>query len=141
MSMLTEFKFTDARKDFSSLYSQVYNTFKPALIIRNQREEVLILRTDLQKLLLSKFSLKPEVLPEENGSVTLALNELEIYSNAETLEDAINELIDELKFYAQDYIERSQLFLNAPDRRRHFPYILRILLAENDEEIRNLLEL
>lgn len=141
MSMLTELKFTDARKDFSSLYNEVYNAFKPAVIKRNQKEELMILRTDLQKLLLTNFSLKPEILHEEDDSITLALDQLEVYANGETLEHAVKNLIEDLKVYASDYLERSQLFLNAPNRRPHFPYILRILLAENDQELQEMLEL
>lgn len=45
-----------------------------------------------------------------------------------------------LKAYAQDYSARPQLFLQAPNRKSHFPYVLRVLLCENDEEIRGLLE-
>ncbi|MEM5817897.1 MAG: exoribonuclease R, partial [Desulfitobacterium hafniense] len=33
---------------------------------------------------------------------------------------------------------RSQLFLHSPNRTHHFPYILRIMLCENDDEIRAL---
>ncbi|NLW10091.1 MAG: exoribonuclease R [Firmicutes bacterium] len=139
--MLTEVNFTEARNDFSSLYDQVFNAFKPAIINRKKTEQVLILRADLQKMLLSCFSLKPEVITEDDNSVTLSLDQLEIYVNGNTLEEAIKTLIDDLKFYAQDYIQRSQLFLHAPNRRSHFPYVLRILLCNNDEEIRSLLEL
>ncbi|MHB1167258.1 MAG: exoribonuclease R [Carboxydocellales bacterium] len=139
--MLTEMNITDARKDISSWYNTVYNSSKPMIIKRNQREEVLVLRTDLQKMLLANYSLKPEILPEDDGSTTLALDQLEIYVNGETTEDAINEFIEELKIYANDFIERSQLFLNAPNRRSHFPYILRVLLCDTNEEIRSLLEI
>jgi len=139
--MLTEVNFTEARNDFSSLYDQVFNAFKPAIINRKKTEQVLLLRADLQKMLLSSFSLKPEVITEDDNSVTLSLDQLEIYVNGNTLEEAIKILIDDLKFYAQDYIQRSQLFLHAPNRRSHFPYVLRILLCDNDEEIRSLLEL
>lgn len=139
--MLTEVNFTEARNDFSSLYDQVFNAFKPAIINRKKTEQVLILRADLQKMLLSCFSLKPEVITEDDNSVTLSLDQLEIYVNGNTLEEAIKTLIDDLKLYAQDYIQRSQLFLHAPNRRSHFPYVLRILLCNNDEEIRSLLEL
>lgn len=141
MTMLTEVNFTEARNDFSSLYDQVFNAFKPAIINRKKTEQVLLLRADLQKMLLSCFSLKPEVITEADNSVTLSLDQLEIYVNGNTLEEAIKILIDDLKFYAQDYIQRSQLFLHAPNRRSHFPYVLRILLCDNDEEIRSLLEL
>lgn len=139
--MLAELNITDARKNFSSLYDQVFNAFKPTIIKRKQSEEVLVLRVDLQKMLLSNYSLKPEIISEDDGSVTLALDELELYTNSPTLEDAINELVNDLKYYASDYLQRSQLFLNAPNRRSHFPYILRILLCDSDEELRELLEL
>jgi hypothetical protein len=138
--MLDELQFTDARKEFTSMYNEVFNSYKPVIIKRKQAEEVLVLRTDLQKMLLSNFTLKPEILHEEDGSVTLALDILEIYVNGDTLEKAIIELVQDLKNYAQDFIDRSQLFMNAPNRKSHFPYVLRILLCENDEEIRSFLE-
>lgn len=137
--MLEELKFTEARGGFSALYSRVFNHYRPVIIRRRQAEEVLVLRADLQKLLLEKYRLKPEVIREEDGSVTLALDELELYANGRTVEEATQELVQDLKFYAQDYLERSQLFINAPNRRAHFPYILRVLLCDSDEEIRSLL--
>lgn len=141
MTMLAELNLTEARKGFSSLYDKVFNTFKPIIINRKKSERVLVLRVDLQKMLLSHFSLKPKVISEDNNSVTLSLDQLELYVNGNTLEEAIKILIEDLKFYAQDYIQRSQLFLHAPNRRSHFPYVLRVLLCDNDEEIRSLLEL
>jgi hypothetical protein len=139
--MLAELNITKARQNLSSLYDQVYNTYEPKIIKRKQTEEILLLRVDLQKMLLSNFKLKPEVINEDDGSVTLALDQLDIYVNSISLEDAISELIDDLKHYAQDFMKRSQLFLNAPNRKSHFPYILRILLCDSDEELRGLLEI
>lgn len=141
MTLLSELNLTDARKEFSSLYDQVFNSFKPTIIKRKKSEEVLVLRVDQQKMLLVNYSLKPDIIKEDDGSITLALDNLELYSNGSSLEDAINELIEELKVYASDYLQRSQLFLHAPNRKSHFPYILRVLLCDSDKEIRDLLEL
>lgn len=138
--MLAEIKFTEARNDFSNLYNEVYNGLKPIIIRRKQAEQVLLIRTDLQKELLEEYRLKPKKLSENDGSITLALDEIELYVNADTIEDAVRELIQDLKIYAQDYIQRPQLFLNAPNRRSHFPYILRVLLCDNDDEVKALLE-
>jgi len=139
--VLEELKFTEARNGLSALYDRVFNHYQPVIIRRGRAEEVLMLRTDLQRLLLEKYRLKPEVIQEEDGSVTLALDELELYSNGRTIEEAAWALVQDLKFYAQDYVERSHLFINAPNRRAHFPYVLRVLLCESDEEIRSLLEI
>jgi len=38
-------------------------------------------------------------------------------------------------------MDRSQLFLQAPNRKSHFPYVLKVLLCDNDEEILALLGL
>ena len=138
--MLTEVNFTEARNNFSSLYDQVFNTFKPAIINRKRlSKSCFCVLTSKNAFIM--FSLNPEVITEDDNSVTLSLDQLEIYVNGNTLEEAIKILINDLKFYAQDYIQRSQLFLHAPNRRSHFPYVLRILLCNNDEEIRSLLEL
>ena len=139
--MLSELNLTDARKEFSSLYDQVFNSFKPTIIKRKKSEEVIVLRVDQQKMLLVYYSLKPEIITEDDGTITLALDSLEIYANGPSLEDAINDLVEDLKIYAADYLQRSQLFLNAPNRKSHFPYILRVLLCDSDKEIRDLLEL
>ena len=141
MTMLSELNLTDARKEFSSLYDQVFNLFKPTIIKRKKSEEIMLLRVDQQKMLLAYYSLKPVIITENDGSITLALDNLEIYSNGSSLEEAIKDLIDDLKIYALDYLEHSQLFLNAPNRKSHFPYVLRVLLSDSDDEIRDLLEL
>jgi hypothetical protein len=118
----------------------VWHQFLPAVVKRHQTEEVLLVRRDLQEDILRAYTFKPEVLQEEDGSVTLALDEIELAVNAPTFEEAIQELVREMKVYAEDYKERIQLFLHAPNRRRHFPYVLRIWLCDSDEEIRSLLE-
>lgn len=140
MTMLSEIQFTEARNQFSAIYDTVFNTFNPTIIKRKQTEEIALLRVDLLKMVLSKFTFNPEILPEEDGSFTLALDQLELYTNSNSLDNATLDLIQDLKTYAQDYSARPQLFLQAPNRKSHFPYVLRVLLCENDEEIRRLLE-
>ncbi|MGI6450583.1 MAG: exoribonuclease R [Desulfitobacteriia bacterium] len=141
MTMLSELQFTEARNQFSTLYDSVFNSFNPAIVKRKQTEQVAMLRVDLLKMVLEDYKLNPEVIQEDDGSITLALDSLDIYANNSTLDLAIKDLIEELKIYAQDYLDRSQLFFHAPNRKPHFPYILRILLCDNDEEIRTLLGL
>jgi len=139
--VLAEVQFTAARSSFTELFDSVWHRCLPAVVRRRQAEEVLLLRRDLVGEVLKAYRLRPEVLPEEDGSVTLAVDELELAVNAPTLEGAVKELARELKLYARDYLERLPLFLNAPNRRGHFPYMLRVWLCETDEEIEGLLEM
>jgi hypothetical protein len=139
--MLSELQFTEARNQFSTLYDSVFNSFNPAIVKRKQTEQVAMLRVDLLKMVLEDYRLNPEVIQEDDGSITLALDSLDIYANNSTIDLAVTDLIDDLKIYAQDYLDRSQLFFHAPNRKPHFPYVLRILLCDNDEEIRTMLGL
>ena len=140
MTMLRELHFSEARKEFTHLYNQVYDEAKPVLIRRHKTEEVVALRADLQKLILQSLSFHPKVLPEDDESVTLAIDVLEMVVNAATLTEAKHQLATDLIDYANDYLERPQLFLAAPNRRGHFPYVLRILLCDNIDEVKTLLE-
>lgn len=139
--MLSELQFTEARNQFSTLYDSVFNSFSPAIIKRKQSEQVALLRVDLLKMLLNDYKLNPEIIHEDDSSITLALDSLEMYANNSTIDLAAKDLVEDLRFYAQDYLERSQLFLNSTNRKSHFPYVLKILLCDNDEEIRTLLAL
>ncbi|MCG9968980.1 exoribonuclease R [Pelotomaculum terephthalicicum JT] len=138
--MLTEIKFTNARKTLTEIYDNVWHRYLPVIINRRQNEEVLLLRRELQQDILKAYLLKPEILPEEDGSLTVALNEIDIAVNATNLGEAVDELVKEMMIYAQDYLDRLQLFLNAPNRKTHFPYIMRILLCDSEREIKSLLE-
>lgn len=135
MTMLSELQFTQARNQFSTLYDSVFNSFNPTIVKRKQTEQVAMLRVDLLKMVLEDYKLNPEIIQEDDGSTTLALDSLDIYANNSTLDLAVTDLIEDLKIYAQDYLDRSQLFFHAPNRKPHFPYVLRILLCDNDEEI------
>ena len=133
--MLSELQFTEARNQFSTLYDSVFNSFNPTIIKRKQTEQVALLRVDQLKMVLVDYKLNPEIIKEDDGSITLALDSLEMYANNLTLDLAFSDLLEDLKFYAQDYMDRSQLFLQAPNRKSHFPYVLKVLLCDNDKEI------
>ena len=43
-------------------------------------------------------------------------------------------LAKELIDYAEEYINDFRLYYNSPNRKNHFPYIYRVLLASDDLE-------
>lgn len=84
MTMLTELQFTEARSQFSTLYDSVFNSFSPAIVKRKQTEQIAMLRVDLLKMVLEDYKLNPEIIQEDDGSITLALDALEVYINNST---------------------------------------------------------
>ncbi|TYP52492.1 exoribonuclease R [Thermosediminibacter litoriperuensis] len=139
--MINEYGFTEARNDFSRVFNSVYNELKPAIIKRNRDQEILMVRKDLLRAYLTPVEFKVEVYREEDGSITLSMDALEIAVNAPDMDRAVEELVKELKDYTTEYLERSMLFLNSPNRKPHFPYILRLMLCDSDEEIKSLFRL
>ncbi len=137
--MLAEIRFTNARRSLTDLFDGVWHRSLPTIVTRRRNEEILLLRRDLQQDILKAYTFEPEVLSEEDGSITLALEELELVVNAPTLEEAVSEMVKEMTVYAADYKERIQVFLNAPNRRGHFPYILRVWLCDDERKVRSLL--
>ena len=136
---LTEASFSEARSQFSRLFDEVIEDLRPVLIRRKGREEALLLRRDDLEVLLEPFTLTAQVMREKDGSITVAVDELEWAVNAPTREAALRQVLDDLRHYAGDYLARAPVFLRAPNRRTHFPYVLRILLASTDEQIRRML--
>ncbi len=136
---LTEASFSEARSQLSRVFDEVVEDLRPVLIRRKGREEALLLRRAELEVLLEPFTLTAQVRREQDGSVTIAVDELEWAVNAPTRDAAVKELLDDLRQYAGDYLARAPVFLRAPNRRTHFPYVLRILLTSSDEELLGML--
>jgi antitoxin YefM len=127
-------QFTDARRNFTDVFDTVVNKQKP-LLVNRRKDDVFMIERQMQKEVLRRYTTAAEELPEDNGSVTIAVDELDIAVNGATRDQALQELVQELKVYAEDYVARLPLFLNSPNRRPHLPFILRVQLADNDAEI------
>ena len=59
-------------------------------------------------------------------------------TNEKTREEAIKALAVELKDYAEDYLERS--WNNAPNRKHHYPIVLKVLLKDTINDILQIME-
>jgi PHD/YefM family antitoxin component YafN of YafNO toxin-antitoxin module len=137
MEMIEQKLFTEARKELSDVFDPVVIKHRPVVINRRKDAVALIEREQLKEL-LSRYTAAAEELPEKDGSMTIAIDELDIAVNGLNKEAAVKDLIEELRTYATNYLERITLFLESPNRRSHYPFILRILLADNDDELMQL---
>ena len=121
---------TDVRKNWSQFMDEV-KWVKPALIKRN-RDKIAVLSGELMEYILKEYNLTVNVFMEEDGSWTGSLNEIDIASNCKDLESLKVKLAEELKEYAEEYINEFKLYFNSPNRKNQFQYIYRVLLAGND---------
>jgi len=140
MTMLAEMKFTEVRNNFTNVIDRVQRLSPVVVKPRKQSETyTFLLNEALVQQLLREITLKVKWFQEEDGSVTLGLDELELYVNGDTEDRALEELAEDVMAYAEDYMEEPDRYFNAPNRRHHFPYLFKVLLCNNKEEVKQLL--
>jgi len=130
--MKTTLNATDVRREWSKFIDDV-KWVKPALIKRN-RDIIAVLSIDLIEFILKEYRLTVDVRQEEDGSYTGILKEIDLMANAADMESLELELARELIEYSEEYINEFGLYYNSPNRKNHFAYIYRTMLASDDIE-------
>jgi len=67
--------------------------------------------------------------------------ELDLVTEMDTPEDAIDDIIETMKDYAKEYMEEFELYSKSPNRSHHLPYIKAISSCQTDWELRMLIEI
>ncbi len=104
------------------------------------RQTCSLIKTNLLLEMLQAYIFKPKVsYDQETKTHNIHLDELKLYAYADTLEEATEQIIDLTIDYARDYINRLELFLNVPDRKSHYPYVIRLAHCQNANEVKKLI--
>lgn len=130
---LPSLDFSRAKSALSDLMTRVVHEHRPSIVSRHRgKERMLLVRTDDLAAYLSSFRFELEIV-EDGDEVTVALPRLGLLGFGATREEAIDDLLQELRVYAADYFERSG-FYAATDRAGHAPWLLRFALTPADEQ-------
>ncbi len=132
-------KFTDARSKLSLLFDQAVRDELPVMIERGGREHGVLVARDAMLRLLASFELHVDVLPEDDGGFTLWARELDVGGTGPTLKEARDDLISAVRSYARDYWQEFGFYRHLPELAAKEPYVLRLSLAETEEELLNVL--
>lgn len=133
-SALREVSLTNAR-NLSPLFDEAVRHERPVLIVRNRREWGLLLARDAALRVLDQYRFNVNVVPEEEGGFTLWLNELNIGASGKTLRKAREELLAATRSYIQDYLQQFAFYRHLPDLASREPYVLRLSLVRDEEEL------
>ncbi len=142
LPMNTTISIAEFRKDMRKLLEMALNGREVICFDAKSRdrETCSFIKTGLLQDILKAYSFKPMVfLDDETMTHNIHLDELKLYAYADTVEEATEQIIDLVIDYARDYIDRLGLFLNIPDRKEQYPYVLRISHCQNRDEIERLL--
>lgn len=129
---------TNARRQWSSFFSRAIHGHWPVLIERGRDERGLLIGSDELELLLSHYEFHPEALFEEDA-VSIWLPELALYGRGLSFDDARSDLAEEVREYVDEYMADADLYLRAPNRAGHFPYVLRAFVADSTDSLQTVL--
>ena len=79
--------------------------------------------------LVEGISFGPEVF-KEAGAVNVWLPEFQVYGRGKDLATARLDLLEEVRAYVREYLEEIDSYRTAPNRRAHFPHIMKALAAD-----------
>jgi len=78
------------------------------------------------------------IIEPSEGVYVASCPELDLVTEGDTLEAALDDLIDMVMDYAVQYMEEFDLFSKSPNRASHKPYILEIHKRISKEKVREL---
>ncbi|MBQ3968599.1 MAG: hypothetical protein II688_07920, partial [Lachnospiraceae bacterium] len=85
--------------------------------------------------LLEGYSYSAVLMKENDGSVTLALNEIDLVENGKDEYDARLKLASAILEYAEDYYSDFSYWGSAPNRKSHIPYVFKALFIGDIQKI------
>jgi hydroxymethylpyrimidine pyrophosphatase-like HAD family hydrolase len=129
---------TQVRKDWSSVLDSVTREKKPVMIKRT-RDYLLLTEANLFSELLSAYNFHAKIFTEEDGSVTISLDELDLVENGKNKAEALQKLASAILEYAEDYYEDFS-YWSRGDRRAHIPYVIKALVIGDTNKIGGLIK-
>ncbi len=121
---------SDVRKNWSMTIDSVVHD-RPAFINRTH-DKIAMLDVKLVSGLLEGYKYHVTFEVEDDGSVTGFVEELDLVENAPDRDKCVSAIIDGMKDYASDYYSEFAYWSQAPNRIAHIPYILKILISDDE---------
>ncbi len=126
--------FSEAKAELSEVMTQVVREHRPTVIARGGGKEAMVaLDLDDFRLLLGSFQFEPHVSFGDEG-VVAAIESFGLVGHGADLERAMNDLLEELRAYASDYIRRYAFYAQT-NRRAHAPWIMRFAATPVEEQL------
>lgn len=128
---------TDVRKDWSEVVDKVVRE-KPQFIKRT-RDYLVLSDVSFMETLLNAYHFSAEKAIEDDGSVTLSLNEIDLVENGQTENEAKRKLADSILEYSENFYHDFNYWRTAPNRKAHIPYVFKALILGTAEKIGELI--
>lgn len=124
---------TTVRKEWSSVCDSVIHE-KPKFIKRT-RDKMWFSNLETISELLEAYHFTATKYIENDDSVTLSLNEIDLVENGKDEQEACLNMGKAILEYALDYYNEYEKYSHSPNRKKHIPYIFKALIIDNPEKI------
>jgi len=128
---------TTARNEWSSLVDTVIRE-RPA-IIKKTRDYLFFSNMHVLENILAAYSFNAETLTEDDGSITISLDEIDLVENAPDAKEAVSKLARAILEYSEDYYNDFS-YWSRGDRKTHIPYVFKALILNNIDKIGGLIK-
>jgi hypothetical protein len=128
---------TDVRKEWSAVVDSVIRE-KPKFIKRT-RDYMFLSDIRTVEHMLGAYSFSAQEWIEDNGSVTLVLDQIDLVENGADRQEAIQKLAAGILGYAEDYYADFNLWARG-DRANHVPYVFKTLIVNDVQKIGGLIQ-
>lgn len=129
---------SNVRKDWSRVMDSVIRT-RPAFIKRT-RDRMVLCSVDTVQQLVKDTPISATKYVEEDGSITLSLDDVDIAVCEPDFASAKRALVHDLVEYAEEYYAEYDLYSRSPNRKNHLPLVMKVLTAKSEKELEDLVQ-
>lgn len=120
---------SDVRNRWSEVLRRTVNGRRPVVIERAGVDRAVLIGAEELDRLFVDYEFRPEVF-FEGDVVSVWLPELALYGRGQSFDEAHEDLVREVRDYVDEYVDEAPLYLRAPNRAEHFPYVMKALVSD-----------
>lgn len=124
---------TEVRKEWSSVVDHVVR--ESPMFIKRTRDRMWLSNLDTMACILDAYQFTADRFVEPDGSVTLALIEIDLVENAPDETRARALLAASILEYSEEYYKNYAYWSTAPNRKAHIPYIFKALIMDDVQKL------
>lgn len=128
---------TDVRKEWSMVIDTVVRE-KPQFI-RRTRDYMMLADLAFLEIILEPYVFNAKKYIEDDKSITLELNEIDLVVNGKDENEAKEKMAQEIIEYAEDFYKEFNYWSVAENRKSHIPYVFKALIIDDIQKIGDLI--
>lgn len=129
---------TTVRKEWSTVCDSVIHD-KPKFIKRT-RDKMWFSNLETMSEILQAYQFTAIRYIEDNGTITLSLNEMDLVENGTSEQEVRLNLGKSILEYSLDYYNEYETYSHSPNRKKHIPYIFKALIIDDPQKIGDMLQ-